>query len=188
MVSDAFAGDGVLGMMQPLVPRREDNLGPAYEDESRPELYSVGCLGRLEEVEDRLDGQIGIVLNGWVRFRIVEELEEQWGYRRVMADYSEFLHDLDADPEGPDPARLLAAVRKVSTVRGIDFDLELLNSLPGDVLVNALSTAFPFAPVERQALLEAPTLDQREELLFHLLMMGLKDPEVEGGLEPRSIN
>jgi Lon protease-like protein len=55
-------------------------------------------------------------------------------------------------------------------------------------LVNLLSVSLPFHPAEKQALLEAATLKDREEMLVKLLRLGgsPEDPEPEDS--SRTIN
>jgi uncharacterized protein len=175
MVADALEGGMHIGMIQPVVPRL-DNFGALLdptEVERAPELYHVGCVGRIDRSEAQPDGRYEIVLRGICRFRIREELPEQRGYRRVSADYSEFL----ADPAEPqsflDPSRMLASLRGFGAANGLEFDFDLLGALPGISLLNGLAVALPFRPEEKQALLEAASPAEREQLLLTLMGMGL---------------
>jgi Lon protease-like protein len=173
MVADAVDGERHIGMIQPFVPR-PDNW-PALElPPENPDLYTVGCAGRLERCEPQPDGRYEIVLRGICRFRVREELPLLRGYRRVAADYGEFGADL-AEPESlVEPSRLLAAVRSFGAANGLEFDHDLLAALPGISLLNGLAVALPFRPEEKQALLEASRPAEREELLLALMGMGLE--------------
>jgi uncharacterized protein len=179
MIEDALAEGGApfIGMIQPLVPR-EDNRPPmnlAFEQE-RPELYRVGCAGRIGRSEAQADGRYLVLLRGVSRFRVVrEEPDLVRGYRRVVADYSEFRDDPDELQAALDPSRLMATLPGFSAAHGLTFDLDLLGSLPGVSLVNGLAAALPFLPAEKQALLEAAGPADREELLLAMMGMGL-DP------------
>lgn len=173
MVADAIAGEQHIGMIQPFVPR-QDNW-PALElPPDNPELYTVGCVGRLDRCEPQPDGRYEIVLRGVCRFRVRQELPLLRDYRRAAVDYGEFTADL-AEPETVlDPARLLAAVRSFGQANGLEFDLDLLASLPGISLLNGLAVALPFRPEEKQALLESTGPAEREELLLALMGMGFE--------------
>ena len=170
MVADVLDADRTLGMIQPKLPG-PDNFGVA--DEERPDLYSVGCAGRIEECEAQADGRYLIVLKGTCRFRVRSELETHRGYRRVIAGFDEFVHDLRATAEVIDRELLLAAVVRFSREHGLDFDQELLDSLPSVNLLHAVSAALPFEPAEKQALLEATSATERQETLLALMGMGL---------------
>jgi len=168
LVADAMRGDRRIGMIQPFVPA-DDNSGPPLGEDRQPALYPVGCLGEVVECEPQDDGRYWIVLKGESRFRVVEELSVTGGYRQVLADCSTFSgdhHELDCDLE---IGQLLAYAERYCTALELDFDLDLLASLPPAQAVNALSAALPLAPAEKQALLEAAAPDARGELLIRLM-------------------
>ena len=71
MVSDAIAGGGQIGMIQ-----------PQGEDETAP-LYRVGCVGELVGVEELEDGRYNIVLQGSRRFRLIGEADVGTAYRQA---------------------------------------------------------------------------------------------------------
>lgn len=172
MVRDALEGDRRIGMIQPLVPGL-DNWGFPPLDLEEPELYTVGCCGRIDRHELQEDGRYLIVLEGVGRFRILGELEPRRGYRRVRADFSEF--EIDQRSEEPDIDRqeLLSVLDRFARQRDLEFDRDLLAALSGTRLVNTLSTALPFAPVEKQALLEARSPADRATLLITLMGIDL---------------
>ncbi len=173
MVADVLKGDRMIGMVQPRLPG-PDNFGVA--DEQSPELYSVGCAGRIEECEPQADGRFLIVLRGTCRFRVQAELETRRGYRRVVAAFDEFVGDLRSGSDDLDRAQLLAAIRGFSDEHGLEFDHELLASLPPVNLLHAVAAALPFAPDEKQALLEAPSAGERQQILLTLIGMGIGEP------------
>jgi Lon protease-like protein len=171
MVADAMEGEPYIGMIQPLVPAA-DNWPALFPPPENPELYRVGCAGRIERCEPQPDGRYLIVLKGVSRFRVREELPLQRGYRRVVADYSDFAGDIAETAVPLDPGRLLAAVKAFGEKHDLSFDLDLLASLPGVSLVNGLAVALPFRPAEKQALLEAAGPEEREAMLLALMGMG----------------
>ena len=187
MVADAAAGGHHIGMIQPFVPR-PDNWPALDLPPENPELYTIGCAGRIERCEPQPDGRYEIVLRGVRRFRVREELPLLRGYRRVVADYGEFAADLDEPESFLDPSRLLAAVRSFGQANGLEFDLDLLASLPGVSLLNGLAVALPFRPEEKQALLESPGPAEREELLLALMGMGLDPPSTAGYYAPPTVH
>ncbi len=181
MVSDALESDRVIGMVQPEVPG-PDNWGLGTPDGGEPKLYPVGCKGRISRHQRLDDGRYLIVLEGLSRYRIVRELEPERGYRRVEADLGDYEIDADLDESIVDATRVLALLDPFAERKGLTVDEELRESLPGGRLINMLSTLLPFAPAEKQALLEARAPQDRAELLATL--MGI---ELESGPEdPRS--
>ncbi len=167
-----------IGMIQPRVPQ-QDNW-PALElPPKNPELYAVGCAGSIERCEPQPDGRYLILLRGASRFRVRRELPRRRGYRRVAADYAEFVADRAEAEAAIDPAPLLRALRGFGESRALAFDLDVLAALPGVALLNGLAAALPFPPAEKQALLEASGPSERRQLLLDLMSMGIEplDPE-----------
>lgn len=184
MVEDVLADGGHIGMIQPVLPG-PDNLGVGEDD---PELYSVGCAGLLEQAERQDDGRFLILLRGVMRFAVDSELGLRRGYRQVRASYGPFAEDLLADPSGLNAAPLLAAVERFGRRRELEFDMDLLASLEGPRLVNALAAALPFAAAEQQALLEAATAGDRLRLLLELMRMDEAPPTEPAPFVPPTVN
>ena len=181
MVRDALDGGRHVGMIQPVVPRQDNRPAPGSEQET-PELYAVGCAGLLEHHQQSPDGRYLIHLRGVIRFRIAEELPLHEGYRRVRADYGEFAADAEEPGMEHDPALLMEALQAYAERQNLRLDLEEARSLRGPMLINSLAASLPYTPPEKQALLEAPSLAERERLLIDLLTLGsavdpLADPE-----------
>lgn len=186
-------GQPYIGMIQPVVPR-PDNRGPIEDVLDHPELYKVGCAGRIERCEPQPDGRYHILLRGMCRFRVREELDLDTGarggrgYRRVVADYSEFLADLTEPTYNLHPGRLLRAARELGENHGFAFELDVLSALPGIVLLNGLAAALPFSPPEKQALLEAAGPAEREELLLLLMGMGVDANALDESYTPPTLH
>lgn len=170
MVEDLQQAPPYIGMIQPRAFLPGGNGQPRPESLApHPDLYPVGCAGRLEECERQPDGRYYVVLRGVSRFRVVRELPLRRGYRRVVAEYGAFAQDLKELEIALDPTRMLAALHHLAEEQELEFDMELLRALPGVSLLNGLCAALPFAPEEKQALLEAEGPMEREELLLDLL-------------------
>jgi len=174
MTHDALAGPRMIGMVQPLVGERQ-------VPEDHPDLYRIGCAGRITANEEESDGRITLVLTGLCRFDIVDELPLLRGYRRVTADYAPYRDDLAETPAAAlDRDRLLGAVRRYFDGQGIAADWAAIERTPDERLVNALAMICPFAPAEKQALLECDGLRERCEVVTTLMEMA-----AAGGDGPR---
>ncbi|GAA0641521.1 LON peptidase substrate-binding domain-containing protein [Brevundimonas lenta] len=167
MVDDAMAGDRIIGMIQPF---------PGGS--SLPGLLPVGCAGRITSFNETSDGRYLITLTGCARFRLSTELLVQTPYRQVRAAFEDFESDLTAPAAGEgalDREGLLEALKAYLETRGLDIDWETAETAPPEALVNSLAMALPFDPPEKQALLEAPRLDERAEVLTALMRIGAAD-------------
>ena len=175
MLEDALGAGRMFGMIQPD-PMQPD--GP-----NGPSLFRIGCLGRLSAFSETDDGRYQITLTGVIRFSIAEELPGRRGYRRVRGDVAGFLADLDlaAQPIGLERETLLAALRSYFAHRGVEANWDAIKRLTDDNLVITLAMVCPFEPVEKQALLQAPTIADQADMLLTLLRMGAVDQDIPGG-------
>ena len=188
MVEDALKAEGVFGMIQPVVPQRDNQPLPGTDNEN-PDLYKVGCAGYIEKWERSADGRFTIELKGLNRFRADEELPLHRGYRRVKANYEEFPDSSIAQDWKCDRTALTHALQDYAKTRGLQVQMKQLKRFDDLELVNILGISLPFHPAEKQALLEASSLKDRELLLVNLLRFGTEqDPS--GGLDvpARTIN
>ncbi len=162
MVDDVMSGDHLIGMIQPVG-------GP----KARPDLAGTGCAGRITSWTETGDGRYLISLTGLVRFRVKEELHVTTPYRQVAPDWTPFAEDLhEVPPAGrPDKLRLLKALRDYTEANDMNADWQAADEAPVETLVSALCAGCPFSVMEKQALLEAPTLKERTETLITLLEM-----------------
>jgi Lon protease-like protein len=179
LVDDALAVGRLFGMIQPDASKPETAAGPA--------LFGVGCLGRITSFTETGDGRMLISLIGVVRFAVVEELASQRGYRRVRGDFGAYAQDVGEEPSGigMPRARLLGELRGYFSQQGLDADWDSIGQLDDASLLTALCMMCPFSPSEKQALLEAPGVPERAEVLLALLRIGMHGTEgPPGGLRP----
>jgi len=171
MVDDAMAGQRVIGMIQ----TRETG------ERARPRLAAVGCAGRITAYAETGDGRYLITLSGVCRFRVADELLADTAYRKVRPDYGPFARDLE--PEGAevefDRAPFLATLRRYLDHKGLSVEWEAVNVAPAGALVNSLAMGLPLDRGEKQALLEAPTLEDRRCALAALLEIDAAEDDDE---------
>lgn len=161
MIDNALSTHRHIGMIQP------SGAGAV------PPLHAVGCLGRLTSWEETDDGRFLITLTGISRFRVSEETPSGRMYRTVRADYSVYTDDLtpsDSEPEIDRPA-LFAQLKKYLSGQKLEADWTAIAKTPAEPLVNSLSMICPFGAAEKQALVEAQTLDDRAAMLLALIEM-----------------
>ncbi|CCA91214.1 MULTISPECIES: LON peptidase substrate-binding domain-containing protein [unclassified Novosphingobium] len=155
MISDALARDRLIGMIQPQRP-----------EEGAP-LFSIGCLGRIGDVEALEDGRFNIILEGESRFRIVKELDVTTPFRQVEAELIEESEDEALAPV--ERASFEREARRFADMQGYAVDWDQVARLDDVSLINGVSQIAPFDPAAKQALLEANGLGARCELLVQLM-------------------
>ena len=164
MVGDALARDRRIGMIQ-----------PTDTDDGAP-LYEIGCVGKIHDVETSEDGLYNIVLSGESRFRVVRELDVTTPFRQVEAE-------LIADPQEEflslgERASFEHESRKFADMQGYAIDWDSVARLDDVSLINGVSQIAPFDSAAKQALLEAPNLRERCDLLVQLMeFFGRGDPD-----------
>jgi len=143
-----------------------------------PEIYPIGCAGRMVNVEPLPDGRYDILLHGVREFSIVGEHRDH-AYREAEIVWR-------AAPEGGVPSemrtRIHALMQRFLEAREPKLVSRLLNdrSLSDELLINFLCYALDFSPMEKQALLEAPTLAERGTRLCDVVQFAL-EASVRGG-------
>jgi len=175
MVDDALRdGRRLIGMIQP------DLAHPGAED--RPNLYKVGCVGRITQFAETGDGRYLLQLTGVARFRLIGELSVATGYRQCRVDFAPFLDDFIArkGEELVDRKAVLAALTSFLKANNLKADWEGIESAPNEALVNALAMMSPYDPAEKQAMLEAPDLKTRAEILIAVTEIALAKSATEG--------
>jgi Lon protease-like protein len=175
MIDDAFRdGHRLIGMIQP------DITHSASED--RPKLFHVGCVGRITQLAESGDGRYILELTGVSRFRIVEELTVLTPYRQCKVDFFDFVNDFTArkGEDAVDRKRLLEVLRDFLKVNNLKVDWEGIETAPNEALVNALAMMSPYGVPEKQAMLEAPDLKTRAEILIAVTEMDLAKKRTSG--------
>jgi Lon protease-like protein len=139
-------------------------------------LHSIGCAGRVTAFSETEDGRCMITLAGMSRFRISQEVEGFTPYRRCNVSWQGFERDLGPveRDDSFDRAAFMEALGRYLVDQGLSTDWESLGEAEDELLINSLSMLCPFAPEDKQALLEAPSLTTRRETLMTLIEFALR--------------
>ena len=164
LVGSALAKDRRIGMIQP------------QSDHEGAPLFTMGCVGRIEDVEALEDGRYNIVLEGQARFRVLREFEASTPFRQVEAE-------LIDDPEfatlsAVERASFEHEARTFAEQQGYSIDWSSVAELDDLSLINGVAQIAPFDAAAKQALLEAKDIATRCELLVQLMQFfGRSDPD-----------
>ncbi len=83
MIDDSMQSNRIIGMIQPK--KQKKNI---------PELYSVGCAGKITSFNETDDGRYLIVINGIIRFKIKKEITNNKPYRECEVSFDEYTNDI----------------------------------------------------------------------------------------------
>ena len=162
MVDDAMKNSRIIGMIQ---PKKTFN-------NSVPELYDVGCVGKITSFNETEDGKYLIVLNGLSRFKILEEVKNDKLYRECIISFDQFKEDVNSKKEEIKFSDLELIFKKLKTLfqkKGYIINWNELKKQSLDQTINTLSIASPFSLEEKQALLETKNLSIRRSKLEAIL-------------------
>ena len=175
MIDDAMADrHRLIGMIQP------DTAHPGPED--KPNLYKIGCAGRITQLAETGDGRYLIELTGVARFRIVDEPSVLTPYRQCGVDFRCLCGRLRGSQRrtGGRPRGAAQGAAGFLKANKLNADWEGIEKAPNEALVNALAMMSPYGSADKQAMLEAPDLKTRAEILVALTEMELAKSSNEG--------
>lgn len=180
MLDDVMSGARVLGVIQPLSTGEPAIESPAGKSVG---LKPVGCAGRVTSYQEVDDGRLLITLTGISRFETIDEAATTKPYRTFSVSYDAFVADF-SEGHGEDLVdrdNLLRVLKTYLDANRLVADWGSISRASNEILVNALSVMAPYGPEEKQALLEAPDLKRRAEVLVALAEMELASSTDPGG-------
>ena len=161
MIDDAMKGNRMIGMIQ-----------PKSFNQKTPDLYKIGCVGKITSFNETEDGRYLIVLTGVSRFKITEELKTQKLYRLCKVDFKDFSYDLEEKDEEikfSDLEFIFKNLKSLFIKQGYIIDWKELEKKSLNQTINALAMASPFSLEEKQILLETNDLSERKQKLEQIL-------------------
>ena len=172
MTFDALGGERMIGIIQ---PREASGQG------DEPPVYETGCAGRIVSFAETEDGRLLIALRGVSRFVVAESLPNRHGYRRIRPDFGPFRHDLiESDAAALRRDDLVTTLHAYFDVNGMSADWSVIEKTPNEALVSTLAMICPFAPREKQALLECGCAEERCDMMIALMEMRVRAGQGEG--------
>ena len=163
MIDDSMKSNKFIGMIQPKISNNYNNI---------PELYNVGCLGKIISFRETEDGRYLIELKGILRFEKLKEIKTEKKYRSLEILYDDFYHDLNNEKEElkfSDLELIFKDLKSLFEKRGFIVNWKALQKQSLDETINALAMASPFSLEEKQILLEAKSLNSRKEKISEIL-------------------
>ena len=163
MINDSMKSDKLIGMIQPKSSINKDN---------NPDLYEVGCLGKITSFRETEDARFLIELKGLTRFKKIKEIKSEKKYRILEVSYENFNNDLINKREEikfSDLELIFKDLKSLFEKKGFIINWKALEKQSLDETINALAMASPFSLEEKQFLLEAENLDIRKNKIAEIL-------------------
>ena len=163
MINDTMKSDKMIGMIQPKNTYIKNNI---------PELYEVGCLGKIITFKETEDGRFLIELKGITRFQKLKEIKSDKKYRILEVNYNNFINDLYDENENikfSDLKLIFKDLKNLFDKRGYVINWKALEKQSLNETINALAMASPFSVEEKQILLETKNLNDRKNKVAKIL-------------------
>ena len=163
MIDESMRSNKLIGMIQ---PRNSIN------NQSKPILHDIGCLGKITSFKETEDRRYMIELKGLIRFKIIKEIKSLKKYREYEVDFQNFNHDLGEEKEDlkfSDLELIFKDLKSLFEKRGFIINWKELEKQSLDEIINALAMASPFSLEEKQILLEAKNLSVRKNKIAEIL-------------------
>jgi uncharacterized protein len=179
MIDDALAGDRVVGIIQPLSASLTEE-SPSGGDCA---LRRTGGVGRITSYTETEDNRVLVTLTGLARFDVVMECPTSRPYRIMDVSYAPYAKDLEHGygQQTVGMEQFLRVLRGYLEARKLEADWRSIERSSPEMLINTLSVICPYGPEEKQALLEAPDLKSRSEVLMALAQMEIATTEDGAG-------
>ena len=167
LVNDCMKESRMFGMVQ-----------PKSMNDKIPEVYKIGCLGKIISFNETEDKRFIISLSGLIRFRIKNEIKKEKLYRNFEVDYSEFLSDLEDQKDLAlisEKKKLLDKIRIFFKKINYPIDYNELIKLNLDQLISTVSMISPFSIEEKQKLIETIKIKDKTKTLEEIISFNLSD-------------
>tara|TARA_B100000123_G_scaffold264889_1_gene235388 strand:- start:40 stop:726 length:687 start_codon:yes stop_codon:yes gene_type:complete len=164
MIDESIKTNRMIGMAQPK----------GLVNPKKPDLFKVGCLGKISNFNETDDGRYVIVLNGITRFNIVEEINSGKLFREFKIDYTGFECDInnkEVEINFSDINLIFNNLKKIFEKQGYIINWNELEKQSLDQTINTLSMAAPFSKEEKQMLLEAKNIKLRKQKLEQIIKL-----------------
>jgi uncharacterized protein len=165
MIEEAMKAERIIGIIQPQ----------GSSESSKVVLEAVGCAGRITSYSETDDGRLLVTITGVCRFAIVEELDAATPFRQASVDYRPYAVDFvsETGARSVNREQLIKAFRQYLEANDMSADWNEVEAVSTEVLVNTLSLLAPYPARDKQALLEAPDLKSRADVLVALTELAL---------------
>jgi Lon protease-like protein len=163
MINDSMRSNKLIGMIQPRSPEKNTDS---------PNLYDIGCVGKIVSFKENENSQFLIELKGVIRFQILKEVSSNKKYRECEVNFKNFYEDLIVKKESlkfTDLELIFKDLKNLFEKRGFIINWKALEKQSLDETINALAMASPFTLEEKQILLDAKNLELRKTKISEIL-------------------
>jgi Lon protease-like protein len=159
LINDCLKNNKLLGMIQ---SKKNDG-----------DVYSVGCLGQINDYQKSADGRILVNLKGLTRFEVLKEVKNTKLYRQFEVSYEKFAIDFNDKNNNELDLNalesLLKKAKKFFKKNGLLLNWKEFEKLDHYQQINTLAMISPISNEEKQKLLESINLNDKAEILSEIM-------------------
>ena len=161
MIDNSMKTDRIIGMIQPK--KQKDGI---------PQLYNVGCAGRITSFNETNDEKYLIVIRGVSRFKILNEINNNKPYRECEVSFDQYNKDMIETYNQIKFSYLELIFKNLKSLfkkKGYMINWKDFEKQSLDQTINTLAMASPFSLEEKQILLETIDVNNRKIQLEKIL-------------------
>ena len=167
LINDCMKEQRLFGMVQ-----------PKNQTKKTPEVYNVGCLGKIVSFNETQDERFVISLSGIIRFKIEKETSSNKLYRKFNVNYSDFINDLNDQKNKKikfSKINLLNKIKIYFEKKNYAVGFNELGKLDFDQLISTTCMISPFSIQEKQKLIETVNIEDKVKILEEIINFNLID-------------
>ena len=162
MINDSMKNERIIGMIQPKKQKTNE-----------PELFSVGCAGKITSFNETDDGRYLIVIKGISRFKTLKEVSNNKLYREFEITFDDYKNEdilnNNSEIKFTDLKLIFDNLKHFFEKKGYNINWKELEKQSLDQTINTLAMASPFSLEEKQILLETTNINNRKMQLEKIL-------------------
>ena len=162
MINDSMKNERIIGMIQPKKQKTNE-----------PELFSVGCAGKITSFNETDDGRYLIVIKGISRFKTLKEINNNKLYREFEISFDDYknedMQQNNNEIKFTDLKLIFNNLKLFFEKQGYNINWKELEKQSLDQTINTLAMASPFSLEEKQILLETNNINNRKIQLEKIL-------------------
>ena len=147
------------------------------------QIYSVGCVGKINSFSETSDGRYLISLQGLTCFEVQKEIETKKKFRSVEVRLVQ--NSLKENYNFSDDERhdIVDKYKSYIKIKNLNLDLAEIENIELSQLIKFIAMVSPFKNIEKQALLE--TFDIKD---FYSKLLSLIELEIASENPNKTIN
>jgi len=158
-------------------------MGMVQSKRNIEDVYKVGCLGKIKDLQKSKDGRLIVDLEGVTRFEINKEINNDKKYREFEVSYNKFITDVEPKNDVIlKDDELVLFIKKTKTFfekNDLILNWREFSTLDQNQQVNTLAMIAPVTNEEKQKLLETISIKDKTKTLLNIIEFYLYENKLD---------